>query len=465
VNVGIVPNARLPRTMRLEHSCARRTRHCSRKAGVGGTRAMIASTSKSRSGEKRARQRQWWLKYLAVAGPGLIVAFADTEAGSVTTAAVSGAQFGMKLVLLQLLLIVPLFVIQEMTVRLGTISGKGHAALIREHYGLGWAWVSLGTMLVTNVAALITEFIGVAGVALIFGLPAPVLVLAAATLLIGVAFSGRYKRAEYAGLALCFLELLFIPAAYAAHPSWNAIYAQGIVGSQPLGDRAYLLLVAGNIGAVIMPWMIFYQQSATVDKGLGPADINLSRIDTALGAVATQLIMIAIVVTTAATLFVRHQTVDDAAHAALALVPLTGSKLAGVAFGAGLLGASMLGAIVVTLATAWAFGEAFRWPCSLNFNCTEAKRFYGLYAALVIVAAGVVLIPHLPLIKITLYVEAFNAFVLPIVLGFLLVMSNDKKILGDRVNSYLGNVIAGVVTVTCVSLGIWMAFLTYTGQV
>jgi Mn2+/Fe2+ NRAMP family transporter len=404
------------------------------------------------------------VKYLAVAGPGLIVAFADTEAGSVTTAATSGAQFGMKLVLLQLLLIIPLFVVQEMTVRLGTVSGKGHAQLIRERYGLGWAWVSLGTMLVTNLAALVTEFIGVAGAALVFGLPATPMVIAAATLLLGIVFSGRYRRAEYFALGLCMLELLFIPAAFAAHPSWHAIVHEGILGSQPLGNRDYLLLIAGNIGAVIMPWMIFYQQSATVDKGLKVQDLNLSRLDTALGSVATQGIMIAIIITTAATLFVHHQQVDDAAHAALALVPLTGSKLAGIAFGAGLLGAAMIGALVVSLATAWAFGEAFHWPCSLNHHYTKAKRFYGLYSAMVIVAAGVVLIPNLPLIKITLYVMAFNAFVLPIVLGFLLVMSNDKKILGDRTNSLLGNSVALVVSVVCVALGLWFGFLTVTGQ-
>src|SRR5271154_649017 len=158
----------------------------------------------------RRRSSLW--KYLAVAGPGLIVAFADTEAGSVTTAATSGAQFGMKLVLLQLLLIVPLFIVQEMTVRLGTISGKGHAQLIRDNYGLPWAWVSLGTMLVTNLAALVTEFVGIAGAALIFGVPVAPMVLAAAALLIGVVLSGKYKRAEYAALALCLLELLFIPA-------------------------------------------------------------------------------------------------------------------------------------------------------------------------------------------------------------------------------------------------------------
>jgi len=410
----------------------------------------------------RPRRGMW--RYLAVAGPGLIVAFADTEAGSITTAATSGAQFGMKLVLLQLLLIVPLFVVQEMTVRLGTVTGKGHAQLIREHYGLAWTWVSLGTMLLTNLAALVTEFIGVAGAALVFGVPVAPMVVAAATLLLGIALSGRYRRAEVMALGLCVLELLFIPAAFAAHPDPGVLVREGLFGNQPLGNRDYLLLVAGNIGAVIMPWMIFYQQSATVDKGLKPRDLPWARLDTAIGSVATQLIMVAVVVTCAATLYVKHISVSDAAHAALALVPLTGSKWAGIAFGAGLLGAAMIGALVVSLATAWAFGEAFAWRCSLNAKCFDAKRFYGLYTAMVVLSAGIVLIPNLPLIRITVWVEAFNAFVLPIVLGFLLVMANDKKILGDRVNSALGNFVAVGVAVVCVSLGAWMGFLTLTGQ-
>jgi NRAMP (natural resistance-associated macrophage protein)-like metal ion transporter len=410
----------------------------------------------------RTRNRLW--RYLAVAGPGLIVAFADTEAGSITTAATSGAQFGMKLVLLQLLLIVPLFVVQEMTVRLGTITGKGHAQLIRENYGLGWTWLSLGTMLVTNLAALVTEFIGVAGAALVFGVPVAPMVIAAAAVLIAVALSGRYRRAEIFALGLCLLELLFIPAAFAAHPQLGTLIRDGILGNQPLGNRDYLLLVAGNIGAVIMPWMIFYQQSATVDKGLRERDLNLARTDTAIGSVATQLIMVAVIVTCGATLYVHHISVTDAAQAALALVPLTGSRLAGIAFGAGLLGAAMLGALVVSLATAWAFGEAFAWRCSLNAHCTDAKQFYGLYAGMVVVAAGIVLIPHLPLVRITVWVEAFNAFVLPIVLGFLLVLSNDRKILGRRVNSTVGNVVAVSVAVVCVGLGFWMGALTLMGQ-
>jgi Mn2+/Fe2+ NRAMP family transporter len=408
--------------------------------------------------------RRRLFRFLAVLGPGLVVMFADTEAGSITTAAQSGAQFGFKLILLQLLLIVPLFVVQEMTVRLGTVTGKGHARLIRDNYGLGWAWVSLGTMLVTNVAALVTEFAGISGAAQIFNVPSTPMVILAALLLSVVIFTASYKRVEVFALALCAIELFFIPAAFAAHAPVRQIVMQGLLGNQPLGNQEYLLLIASNIGAVIMPWMIFYQQSATVDKALKIRNLLSARLDTALGAILTQVIMIAIVVTTGATLYVRHISVSDAAHAALALIPLAGNY-AGVAFGAGLLGASLLGALVVSLATAWAFAEAFRWPCSLNHDCRDAKRFYGLYAAMVVTAAAVVLIPGLPLIKITLNVEAFNAFVLPIVLGFLLVLANDKRILGDRRNSLAGNVVAIGLSLGIVGLGVWMAFTTIAASV
>jgi Mn2+/Fe2+ NRAMP family transporter len=398
------------------------------------------------------------LHFLAVLGPGLVVMFADTEAGSITTAATSGAQYGYKLILLQLLLIVPLFIVQEMTVRLGVVTGKGHARLIREHYGLGWAWVSLGTMLVTNIAALVTEFAGIAGAALIFGLNPVPLVIVAATVLIVVVFTARYTRAESFALALCVVELLFIPAAFAAHPQLHSVIAQGIFGKQPLHDYNYLLLIASNIGAVIMPWMIFYQQSATVDKGLKVPDLPYARLDTALGSVFTQIIMCAIVVTTAATLFAHHIPVSDAAHAAISLEPLVG-HFAGLAFGVALIGASMLGAFVVSLATSWAFGEAFGWKCSLN-DGSRAKRFRGMYTACIVVAAAFVLIPNLPLVQLTVDVEAFNGFVLPIVLGFLLVLVNDKRVIGNRRNQVLGNAVTFALSAVIVALGVVMMVTT-----
>jgi Mn2+/Fe2+ NRAMP family transporter len=236
------------------------------------------------------------------------------------------------------------------------------------------------------------------------------------------------------------------------------IVMKGIFGNQPLTDYSYLLLIASNIGAVIMPWMIFYQQSAVVDKGLTIKDLGFARFDTALGAVLTQGIMIAIIITTAATLFVHHIPVSDAAHAALAFQPLVG-RFAGVTFGVGLIGASMLGAFVVSLATAWAFGEAFGWRCSLN-DGLRAKRFSALYVACVAIAAGVVLIPNLPLIQITVYVEAFNGFVLPIVLGFLLFLVNDKRVIGDRRNTLLGNTIAFSLSAVIIVLGVWMTITT-----
>ncbi len=384
----------------------------------------MATISEAAVNERSARRRPWWLKYLAVAGPGLIVAFADTEAGSVTTAAVSGAQFGMKLVLLQLLLIVPLFVVQEMTVRLGTISGKGHAALIRERYGLGWAWVSLSTMLVTNVAALITEFIGIAGVALIFGLPAPVFVLAAATLLIGVAFSGRYKRAEYAGLALCLLELLFIPAAFAAHPSWSAIYGQGIIGSQPLGDRAYLLLVAGNIGAVIMPWMVFFQQSSIVEKKLTTRDLAPARLDTAVGAVLTQLIMAAVLVAVAATLGKAggDRALDTVQEISEAITPFLGKIGGDVLFALGMSGAALVATIVVTLTAARTLAEVLGVNHGLHHEPAEAPWFYGAYAVALVVGA-VVVGSGVNLVALSVGVQVMNALLLPIVLTFLFLLA------------------------------------------
>ncbi len=398
------------------------------------------------------------MRFAAVLGPGLVVTMADTEAGSISTAATSGAQFGYKLILLQLLLIVPLYVVQEMTVRLGTVTGKGHARLIREFYGVGWAWVSLVTMLITNIAALITEFAGIAGAASIFGIPPALMVIAAAAVLVLIIFTASYKRAEIFALGLCALELLFIPAAFVSHAPVGQIVSQGIFGSQPLGDQNYLLLIASNIGAVIMPWMIFYQQSAVVDKGLTTRDIPYARADTALGSLLTQAIMCAIIITTAATLFAHHIPASDAAHAALAFEPLVG-RFAGVAFGAGLIGASMLGAFVVTLATSWAFAETFGWRWSLN-DGAKAGKFTTFYLACVVLAAGVTLIPNIPLMQVTIYVEAFNGFVLPLVLGFLLVLVNDKRVIGKWKNGLVANILTLTLSATIVALGIWMLVQT-----
>ncbi|VBB08256.1 natural resistance-associated macrophage protein, partial [Lucifera butyrica] len=235
-------------------------------------------------------KKKAWLAFLAAMGPGLTVMLADTDAGSIITAAQSGAQWGYKLLVLQLLLIPILYFIQELTTRIGITTGRGHGQLIKDYFGAKWAWISVITLFVSAIGALVTEFSGIAGAGLLFGIPEWASVGLAAVLLIFISTTGRYLRVERIAIAIGLFELIFIPAAVYAHPEPSAII-QALTGSQPLGNSGYWLLIAANIGAVIMPWMIFYQQGAVVDKGLSSSTIKYSRLDTALGSVVTQIIM------------------------------------------------------------------------------------------------------------------------------------------------------------------------------
>jgi NRAMP (natural resistance-associated macrophage protein)-like metal ion transporter len=404
----------------------------------------------------------WWrqlLRFFIVMGPGFIVMQADTEAGSITTAAVAGAQYSYQLVGLLIFLALPLYVVQEMTARLGSVTGKGHAYLIRQKYGLQWAWVSLGILFVCNVAALVTEFAGIMSAGRIAHIPPVLSVAVSALLLLAVVMTGTYRTAEYIALAFCVADLLFIPAAFLAHPDWGRMFHESFSFSPQAFSRDYLLIVIGLIGAVIMPWMIYYQQSAVVDKKLNRGDLSFERLETGIGAVVTELIMAFIVVSTAATLCVNHVSVDDAAQAAQALIPLAG-RYAGALFAIGLVSASFLGAFVVALSTAWAFGETFGWSHSLNLRPQQAKRFYSFYAAGVLIAAVIVLVPHIPLVAITVMVEVGNALLLPIVLTFLLLLTNDRKLLGDHVNGWFGNLLTITTGVVIILLGLLSGVMT-----
>ncbi|MDA8364888.1 MAG: divalent metal cation transporter, partial [Gammaproteobacteria bacterium] len=245
-----------------------------------------------------------WASVLAVLGPGLVVMLADTDAGSVVTAAQSGAQWGYQLLLLQFLLMPVLYLVQELTVRLGIFTGKGHGELISETFGKSWAYVSVAGLTVATTGALLTEFSGVAGVSELFGEPRALGVGLAALTLLVVVWTGSYRQVERVALAMGGFEIVFFGIAWVSHPDLHAV-VNGLVHA-PLGNRGYMTLVAANIGAVIMPWMIFYQQSAVADKGLHPEDYRAARWDTALGSVITQAIMAAILIATAATIGIRN---------------------------------------------------------------------------------------------------------------------------------------------------------------
>ncbi|MDA8345477.1 MAG: divalent metal cation transporter [Thermaerobacter sp.] len=360
-------------------------------------------------------------RWTAVLGPGLMVMLADTDAGSIITAAQSGAQWGYRMVLPQILLIPILFFVQEMTVRLGVLTGKGHGELIRDTFGRSWAMISVGTLFVASLGAIITEFAGIAGVAQLFGVSAPLAVIAAAALLIGLGLSGSYRKVERVGIALGLFELFFLPAALLAHPQASQLM-NGLT-SMPLGDGGYLFLLAANIGAVIMPWMVFYQQGAVIDKGLAPHQLRAARLDTLLGAAATQVVMICVVVAVAATIGrANHpQSLTAIPEISRALEPFLGYLGAKLAFGLGILGASLVAALVVSLAGAFGLGEALGKPHSLNSSPREAKLFYLAYAGALALGAAAVL-SGAPLVRLTIDVEVMNAILLPVVLGFLVAL-------------------------------------------
>ena len=359
---------------------------------------------------------------LAVWGPGLVVMLADTDAGSMITAAQSGSQFGYRMILPQLILIPILYVVQEMTVRLGILTGKGHGGLIKERFGQRWALISAVTLFAAGTGALLTEFAGVAGVGEMFGIPRAITVPVVAAFLIGVAMTGRYRRTERIAIAIGLAELVFIPAVVMAHPNLHAI-AHGL-GQLPLGNRSYVVLLAANVGAVIMPWMIFYQQGAVVDRGLRVEDIPSERRDTAVGAILTQLIMLMAVLAFAATVGLHHPgaVLNTLQQMSSALVPFVGQTGGRILLAVAVLGASLVAALVASLAGAWGISEVLGWSHTLNEGVNrKTAKFYIIYVLAHVFGAIVVLL-NFALVNLVVDVEVMNALLLPIVLGFLLAL-------------------------------------------
>lgn len=347
---------------------------------------------------------------------------ADTDVGSIITAAQSGAQWGFHLLLLQFLLMPVLFVVQDLTVRLGIFTGKGHGELIRETFGAGWAWISVLGLAVATIGALLTEFSGVAAVGELFGMPRAVSLTLAVAFLLFVVWTGSYRRVERVAIALGLFEFSFFWVAFAAHPRSHDLMT-GMFHA-PLSSPTYLYLVSANIGAVIMPWMIFYQQSAIADKGLDAKHYRDARWDTAIGAVLTQLVMAAVLVSTAATIGKSNpdsslNTIGDITHA---LTPVMGVTMGRLLFSLGVLGSAMIAAVVVSLAAAWGFGEVTGYKHSLEHHPLEAPWFYLVFTLGVL--AGAVMVATIPdLVALTIWVEVMNAFLLPVVLGFLVILA------------------------------------------
>jgi Mn2+/Fe2+ NRAMP family transporter len=369
---------------------------------------------------------------LAAVGPGLVVMLADTDVGSLITAAQSGAKWGYSLLLVQLLLIPVLYLVQEMTARLGTATGKGHGELILEHYGRFWAWTSFAGLVIAGLGAIVTEFSGIAGIGDLFGVSRWVTLGAPAALLLLIVFTGSYERVERVSILVGLFELVFLFLAWRAHPDPGEILRS--FAHPPLGNRDYRVLVAANIGAVIMPWMIFYQQSAVADKGLRREARRGARWDTLFGAVLSQLVMGALLAAAAATIHKGDgqgglKTVGDLSHAFTpALGPLFGRAVLGV----GIIAAAFVSLNVVSLALAWGFGDVTGARHSLRTRPSEAPLFYGVYTLAVLAGAAAVELVS-DLVALNVAVEVMNALLLPLALGLLVLLATRALPGEDRV--------------------------------
>lgn len=360
----------------------------------------------------------------ATLGPGLVVMLADTDAGSVLTAAQSGAQWGYRLLLLQFLIIPLLFVVQELTVRLALSSGKGYGELILQRFGPAWARLSTAALMLSCFGALLTEMSGLAGVAQLYGVPVWQSVSLVALLIFIMVCSGSYREVERVAMLFGVAELAFLWMAWHAYPSWQHMKPQLL--HMPLHDAGYLYLLAANLGSSVMPWTVFYQQSALIDKGLDLRDLKAARVDTLLGAMLCQLITAAVLIAAAA-VFSGHggvvlDTIPELADAfGRALGPVGGRLL----FALALSGGALVATIVVCLSSAWALGELRGTHHSLEQHPLQAPWFYGAFALMLLAAALTVACSD-SLVRLSIATAVLNAVLLPLVLGFLYVLARQQ---------------------------------------
>jgi Mn2+/Fe2+ NRAMP family transporter len=396
---------------------------------------------------------------LAIVGPGLIVMVGDNDAGGVATYSQAGQNYSYSLLWVLLLLIPVLIVNQEMVVRLGAVTGVGHARLINERFGRGWGWFSVGDLFLLNFLTIVTEFIGISLAASYFGVSRYMVVPIAAIALVAIMASGSFRRWERAMFAFIAVTLLQIPMLLLSHPQWGAaaryFVVPGIKGG--LSSDAVLLIIA-IVGTTVAPWQLFFQQSNIVDKRITPRFIGYERADTTFGAFVVVVGAAALVMTADwASRSTGHST-DFVDAGAIARLLAQHSNVLGWMFAIVLLDASIIGAAAVTLSTSYAFGDVFGLKHSLHRGFSDAKEFYFSYSGMVAAAAAIVLIPGAPLGLITTAVQALAGLLLPSASVFLLLLCNDREVLGPWVNRRWLNIVAAFIVSTLLLLsGILMA--------
>jgi len=410
----------------------------------------------------RAKHRSWSLLWLLI-GPGILVMLGENDGPSMISYATTGAAYGIGFFLPFIVLTFAMaYVVQEMTVRLGAVTKRGHAELIYARFGRFWGFFALGDLVLGNLLTLVTEFIAIRAGLGFFGVPPALAILGALLLNVAVVLSRRYWTWERVVLSLAVFNLLFVPVAILAHPVASEVVRSFFTwGPLPGGvTGGFVLLIMSNIGATVTPWMLFFQQSAVVDKGITTADIPQGRIDTALGAIIAAVAAIATVLATTP-LFLHHVDASNfqGADFATALVPYVGN-IGATLFALGLFEAGLVAALTISLSSAYAFGEVTGSARSLNSTLRGGWPFYAVLMAAAAIAAVLVLLPNAPLVFITLIVNVIAVLAMPPAIVFLLLLVNDREIMGQHANGRLANFFGIGVTVFLILAGLGFALIT-----
>lgn len=414
-----------------------------------------------RRGARGVRKAAPWkriIAYLAILGPGMITANAGNDAGGIATFASVGAEFGYQVLWILIPITISLGIVQEMCARMGAVTGKGLADLIRERFGVRWTALVMLALLIANAGVTVSEFVGIAAATELFGVPRFVSVPFAAILIWWLIVKGSYQRVERAFLLMSLVFLGYIVSAFLSKPEWSEV-AIGLVKPTFRFEQAFLFSFVAIIGTTISPYMQVFVQSSVVEKGVTEEDYVKTKADVWVGTIFAVLIVFFIVVSTAATLHKYGIEVSTAADAAKALSPLAG-RYAELLFGIGLFGASMLAAGVLPLATAYSISEALGFEKGVSRSFKEAPIFLGTFTFLVAVGATIAVLPNLPLIRVLLVTQVINGLLLPIVLFAILRLVNDKELMGARVNGPLYNVAAWLTAIVVTILSLTYLFIT-----
>ena len=397
--------------------------------------------------------------FLSVMGPGIITANVDNDAGGITTYSVAGAHFGYSLLWSFIPIIIALAIIQEMCSRMAVVTGKGLADLIREEFGVRVAFYAMLFLISSNIFNTISEFAGIAASAELFGVSKYIMVPVCALFVWWLIVKGTYKFVEKVFLLACVFYFCYIISGFLIKPDWQEI-GRETLRPEFRFDKSYLLMLMGVIGTTIAPWMQFYQQSSVVEKGIKLKNYKYSRMDVIVGAFVVNIVAIFIVIVCAATLFKNGIRIETAKDAALALKPLAG-PWAFKLFAFGLLNASVFSACILPLSTAYSVCEGMGWEVGVNRRFREAPQFYTLYTATIAIGATVILLPNVKLIPIMLISQASNGILLPFVLIFMLLLVNNKRLMGNYTNSKLYNFFVILTIVAMIGLSLALLFTQF----